>query len=376
MAAFVVASTVGESVDDAFVIGGTDITEVVPWFVFFGNCGGVLIHTDIVLTNAQCVDGVPSAGFPENVRIGILDRDENGANPGDTMKVLGGVIHPGWDTTTETGVDFAVIKLDQKSSREVAPLNSVAAVPAVDAPLFTMGLGDSNNFGLETQVVQGGFVKAATCAITTNNPVCALPNPATICVGDGGSPLVTRDVASDGTVVYGPIIGLGSRIDGSCGSVNEMQFARVSESLAWIQEQVCSLSIDPPASCGTNADVTPYKYTLVTTYFFPEGVLKYRVPTASDNVGLEQITEVFYRRVIAAVNAMSYKDVDITIALAGFKVDDITVIATWDLEVTFNELSKYPSRAELQTTIDSVKKDLYVRQFINNAPPGGNLYQQ
>ena len=394
MAAFLVPSTAGRSElllpglsgdtaenGDAAIFGGEEITQVVPWFVFIGNCGGILIHKDIVLTSAHCVDKFPAGfpGFPTEVSVGILDT--TGTNPGTTMKVLGGIIHPDWvltETVADWGPDFAVIKLEQLSSNEVAPLNSVSTEPADGDSLFALGLGEVDAAPNPSTVLKGGVVKVKQCDVGefTNNPICAVPSPDTTCRGDSGGPLVTRTEISDGTFVYGPVLGLTSFARGSCGAVSEMGFARISDFLPWIQEQVCSLSIDPPASCGSNADVTPYRYTLSSTYFFPEKVLRYHEPTAAENEGLRQVTQIFYRRVIAAVNALSYEDVDVNISFQGVKTSDVTVFATWDLEVTFKTLSKYPSRADLQTTIDSVKKELYVSQFINNAPPGGSIYQK
>lgn len=77
------------------IIGGSQQTSLIPYFVHFGNgaCGGSLITGDMVLTAAHCCQGFLGQGedFPTSVRIGpLLSSDGLSVN----VDTNSSVIHP------------------------------------------------------------------------------------------------------------------------------------------------------------------------------------------------------------------------------------------------------------------------------------------
>ena len=79
--------------------GGSILQEAVPWYAVYTEpilCGGVVVHSDIVLTSANCVNG---AKYPTQVRIGSLRRGQGGT----VKRVTGGRIHPNWNGIIDQG---------------------------------------------------------------------------------------------------------------------------------------------------------------------------------------------------------------------------------------------------------------------------------
>ena len=116
-----------------------------------------------------------------------------------------------------------------------------------------------------------------------------------------------------------------------------------------------------------------FNYKLENSYFFAKKVG--REPTPEEGAGLARLTQIFYRRLIAALYGLSYDDVDVSVTMMDpFSIDGSVIEARFDMVVTFNPLSKYPTSAQVGSDIESIRTDIYVKQFVNVAEPAGSIF--
>ncbi|CAB9528520.1 Vitamin K-dependent protein C (Fragment) [Seminavis robusta] len=227
--------------------GGFPVQRPIPWFVsFVGDvvCGGVLIHEDMVLTTAHCVDGFQ---YPERVRIGSLFRNRGG----EVRRVRQGRTHPRWNGIIEEGYDIALLKLNSpvNSSYTPATVNSFGNVPRRLERLFTVGHGQQETGGAPPDRLQGllyTYVEDCEPRLPAGvyNPtwfLCANANPSRgTCPGDSGGPVVVN-----GTNI---LVGVNSFSPGDCNRQQVDVYSRVSTYYDWIIAEVCTLAATPPTT--------------------------------------------------------------------------------------------------------------------------------
>lgn len=250
----------------ARIRGGFDVETPFSWLGVFNDtvlCGCVLVHNDIVLTTANCVDDV---GFPNAVRVGSVQQHTGGT----IARIKGGMIHPDWTGDPTLGADLAIMHLDTFLTNTVAIINSDPTVPMIDEEdLFMAGFGLVSDTQFPDKL-QGVFLKnVENCfgrAAPVYNPVfhfCGDATPvAGTCPGDSGIPIVIP-----GTRLA---VGLNSFSDRPCEAQTVDVYTRLSSYSTWIQRGVCDMSAQPPAVCQElDADICLWEaiFNKVTKFF-------------------------------------------------------------------------------------------------------------
>ena len=243
--------------DDQGIRGGFGV-EALPWFVVFDDflCGGALIHPDIVLTSAACVE----TSVPTAVRVGAgttLD--------GTVVGVLGARVYPDWDGNFLNGADIALLKLDRTLTNDVAAFNTDASVPVVTSDImFLMGFGILDDTGTEPNILQGlflNYVEDCFSRFPDYRPdfhVCGDATPEYgSCAGDGGGPVVLSGTNN--------VVGIVSFSDGSCETQTIDVFTRVATYSGWIEDRICDLSVIKPDYCGPEHN----KFDKYDCFFIP-----------------------------------------------------------------------------------------------------------
>ena len=249
--------------------GGFDLEG--GWGV--AQCGVSLIAPDIVLSAAHCGDN-----YAKRVRIGmynasdlsvLLEEDNNNNNNGvENLRIEREVWHPDFLGRAFLGADIMVGKLRTKSSFPIVRLHNTTILPNNNnnnngsLPVLTLigwGLRDREDWmsGLgvlqQAEGVQGDrlrcnryFAGSTNDVIVQEDAVCVYYSSGRQCNGDSGSPLLMlgnrpEEDLQIGLVAYsfecarppGPGVHTG-----------------VGPHFAWIAQQVCQLSDDPPAYFG------------------------------------------------------------------------------------------------------------------------------
>ena len=136
-------STTGEAHDDygvrSLIIGGdtVDDTSKYPFYAHPASseflrsiCGATLIHEDVLLTAAHCVDILWQAG----ARVGGIDFDADGTLI-DTESCLP---HPDYDGDFHEN-DIMLIKLSKPSTAPLVALNTDPDYPPDNTPVTAIG---------------------------------------------------------------------------------------------------------------------------------------------------------------------------------------------------------------------------------------------
>jgi len=224
-------------------------------------CGGVLIHSDIVLTSAFCDRGriVASASVNET----SFKEGMRNTPPLRSDRIVNNVVkHPNFTDATIND-DLMLIQLHQPVDQEPAKIDRCVNRPETDPQqVTTVGLGFTSNIGSVDpdflQQVQYPTVPHAICNeqltenISSEHHICAGRQGAGACVGDAGGPLV---IVTDGEPENDWLVGIVSMSDeGRCGESGKPGlYTRVFPYLQWIDDTICELSKAPPSCCETNS---------------------------------------------------------------------------------------------------------------------------
>ena len=229
------------------IVGGTIASASDYGFnVFLGGCGGSLIWSDIILTAAHC-----QPLYPESARIGGSTKIT-----GLRRSIVGyGTRHPNYSPRSQDH-DFMVYKLGEPVDITPVPLNRDENRPSNREELTVVGFGStyeggSSSFNLREVTVNHvpkSLCNAAYRGSVTEEMFCAGSEGKDSCQGDSGGPILDSTGAQVGVVSWG----------NGCGKQGfPGVYASVASVYDWIQEQICEMSDDPPASCfGNDEDST------------------------------------------------------------------------------------------------------------------------
>lgn len=218
-----------------------------PWYARFDGdilCGGTLVHEDIVVTAAHCIEG----NVPPQVSIG----PSTTAN-GQTRDVCGSVSHPNF-RSKELENDIAILVLCDSANAQPALINTDDASPADAASLTAMGFGrtDPNTGGgssvlqrIDLNYLNGAECSAVFSAHNDDYNMCVDNPNGGICFGDSGGPIVDA-----GGVVYG----VASFIIQECNSKFPDFYTRMSSYSTWVQNRICDEAANPPDNCDSLGD--------------------------------------------------------------------------------------------------------------------------
>lgn len=280
------------------IVHGADAApDRFPYFVTLDRvCGGALIAPDIVLTAGHCKPKhLDSVG---EVHVGTYYFEADNENDTqveeddkETFALADMVRHPHFQRKgdDEFRHDFTILKLKGRSMLPVVRINRHDQVPAPQQELTAVGLGDLYNEWADDdddhddsqqergplrptvlQQVTLNYLPNEECRLASNEEesysdppnrigsthLCTFTPPHNdkdACAYDSGGPIVIPgNDFNDDTLVALVSWGIGCA-DPVFPGVN----ARVSSVSAWIDEQVCRLSDDPPSDFGCSTSVVP-----------------------------------------------------------------------------------------------------------------------
>lgn len=238
-------------------------------------CGASIIWHDILVTAAHCQGAFNSGAL-------ILDSNTNDY----TLKVPidRQSRHPGWSISrNKLNYDVLVMRLatpltDSDAAKPIS-INISPDYPKNRQELKAYGFGLTEDQIVSDHLREAGvtYISNDECfgrGITFNNVLkstevmCTDPyaDRTATCLGDSGGPLTD----SSGSTLVG-IISFGSGCEADHIPDGHVRLSEVSD---WVQEQICLLSANPPASCGDRVEQRDQRSVEVvidfTHDFYPE----------------------------------------------------------------------------------------------------------
>jgi secreted trypsin-like serine protease len=246
------ASTLQNTTEHRIIGGEPAAPGEFPFYVKLSSCGGSLIHEDIILTAAHCKDI-----NLESARIGAYFYDSDDTNA-ETRQIETGRYPSDYDEEDNWLNDVMVLKITSPSSLPTIRLNDDFASPSDGQDVTAIGLGYTDydaethpdallKVNLQTVAYEQCAADYTADKIDEDVMVCAgvQEGDEGTCNGDSGGPLLEL---RDGEYVQVGIVSWG--IEGCVAPNRPGVFTRVSGVKDWIDQMICELSENPPASCG------------------------------------------------------------------------------------------------------------------------------
>jgi trypsin len=222
-----------------------------PTFVGGTGCGATLIHSDLLLTAANC-------RFQFNrqyVKIGGIERD---GSDSEIIRVDYEIPHPKYRLNDiNFHNDIMLVKLQKASvSTLIQPLNTNSSIPLVNDTVVAVGFGsvqEGQPYYGNLRKVRMSIASLASCQSTFSQNGYTIYNDSMICAGvpdytidtchgDSGGPLLTLDGIQVGITSFG--IGCATPLFPGV-------YTRVSHYQNFIREMICGHSTQRPSNCTT-----------------------------------------------------------------------------------------------------------------------------
>lgn len=199
-------------------------------------CGGSLVDKDWVLSAAHC------QGYASQVLIGSHDLTD-GSEDREEIEIACETAHPAYNFWTLNN-DYMMVNLKQSSQFSPVTLDMGSANLVSDTDLTVMGWGTTEYGGnispvlleAETDYVTNSKCNSYYSGDITSNMMCAARDGIDSCQGDSGGPLIIKGADASDDVQVGIVSwGIG------CADPNYPGvYARVSEKIDWINDQISS----------------------------------------------------------------------------------------------------------------------------------------
>lgn len=242
------------------IVGGTIVTSrTYDYFVTSSrlSCGAVLIHDDIVLTAAHCLEQ-----FFSGFIVGMYQVSE-----ARSLKKYFGereILHPSYSRSSRSSAsnDLALFKL-QEPVVGVQPVQWAASAqqPESGTPIDVIGFGLTQERGVRSpdlrEVTVNTFSTQTCKSAYPNSAGSSLFDPTTMfcagvrgggkdsCQGDSGGPALVKNGGS------ATVVGLVSWGIGCARANGPGVYTRLGQYDQWIKDQICLCSSVTPSYCGS-----------------------------------------------------------------------------------------------------------------------------
>ncbi|GKY91266.1 hypothetical protein MPSEU_000099200 [Mayamaea pseudoterrestris] len=253
------------------VIGGHNVEAGrYPYFASIDKNNGVVLNGALIAPDIVLTAGHIATNNMDNLtlKIGAYDVHPDAAHEslaGEEIRVEGWIMHSNWSQFAPEffANDFCILKLSNTSKVRPLRINRNPLVPLTHSSVIMLGLGWTNeSYPSPSSIVQEVdllTVANEACQNSTDamrgltydslilpSMICTTSPPNTTrdgCAWDSGAPVILTDG-------YDPrndlLVALGSTGYGCADPIFPSIQARVSEGYDWIEEQVCTRSVNPP----------------------------------------------------------------------------------------------------------------------------------